>query len=253
LTWSRGTGEKHDAKVCLCRERVGEDVSEGLKVGAWSLVQQKLDLGLVEAELLSVLSLEIEDGGVGRLGLEVELIGALEWLESDVDGLRLLARGGSLTAGVGMNWLGESVLDEIDQRLHGRDWIEEDAYRSLGRVLSGVRDVVAAESGWALLQARHERLCKHGFRHDCGVSVYRCGMWYNMCRGIQVCRRWSRVSSHPRSSDVSPSFDMKFDAPSSFLSLRLSVSQSFQYIHHVNVIQSRATADGQSPAQHYLR
>jgi hypothetical protein len=60
------------------------------------------------------LSLEVEDGGVGRLSLEVELVGALEWLESDVDGLRLLARGGSLTTGVGMNWLREGVLDEVD-------------------------------------------------------------------------------------------------------------------------------------------
>lgn len=87
MTWSRGTGEKHDAEFGLGRERVGEDVLESLEIGAWSLVQQKLDLGLVEAELLSVLSLEIEDGGVGRLSLEVELVGALEWLESDVDGL----------------------------------------------------------------------------------------------------------------------------------------------------------------------
>jgi len=31
------------------------------------------------------LSLEFEDGGVGRLGLEVELVGALEWLEGDAD------------------------------------------------------------------------------------------------------------------------------------------------------------------------
>jgi hypothetical protein len=61
------------------------------------------------------LGLEVEDGGVGRLGLEVELVGALKWLEGDVDGLRLLTRGGSLTAGEGMNWLGESVLDEVDQ------------------------------------------------------------------------------------------------------------------------------------------
>jgi hypothetical protein len=61
------------------------------------------------------LSLEIEDGGVGGLGLEVELVGALEWLEGDVDGLRLLTRGGSLTAGEGVDWLRESVLDEADQ------------------------------------------------------------------------------------------------------------------------------------------
>jgi len=36
-------------------ERVGQDVLEGLEVGAWSLVQKDLDLGLVEAELLCVL------------------------------------------------------------------------------------------------------------------------------------------------------------------------------------------------------
>jgi len=36
-------------------ERVGQDVLEGLEVGAWSLVQEDLDLGLVEAELLGVL------------------------------------------------------------------------------------------------------------------------------------------------------------------------------------------------------
>ena len=40
------------------------------------------------------------------------------------------------------------------------------AYGSLGRIFPGVRDVVAAESGGALLQARHEGLCKHCFRHD---------------------------------------------------------------------------------------
>lgn len=40
---------------------------------------------------MSVLSLEFENGGVGRLGLEVELVGALEGFERDIDGLRLLA------------------------------------------------------------------------------------------------------------------------------------------------------------------
>ena len=90
MAWSRSTGEKHDAEVCLGWERVGEDVLESLEIGAWSLVEQELDLGLVKAEFMSVLSLEFEDGGVGRLGLEVELVGALEWLEGDIDGLRLL-------------------------------------------------------------------------------------------------------------------------------------------------------------------
>jgi hypothetical protein len=60
------------------------------------------------------LSLEIKNGGVGRLGLEVELVGALEWLECDVDGLRLLTGRGSLTAREGVDWLGEGVLDEVD-------------------------------------------------------------------------------------------------------------------------------------------
>jgi hypothetical protein len=46
---------------------------------------------------------------------EVELVGALEWLESDIDGLRLLTRGWSLTAREGVDWLGEGVLDEIYQ------------------------------------------------------------------------------------------------------------------------------------------
>jgi hypothetical protein len=99
------------------------------------------------------LGLEIEDGGVGRLGLEIELVGALEWLECDVDGLRLLTRGRSLTAREGVDWLGESVLDEVDQRLQSGGLVVIDAYGSLGRVFPGVRDVVAAESGGALLQA----------------------------------------------------------------------------------------------------
>ena len=91
MAWSRSTGEKHDAKVCLGGQRVGKDVLEGLEIGAWSLVEEELDLGLIKVELLSVLSLEFENGGVGRLGLEVELVGALEGLERDSDGLRLLS------------------------------------------------------------------------------------------------------------------------------------------------------------------
>jgi hypothetical protein len=109
------------------------------------------------------LSFEVQDSGVRRLGLEVELVGALEWLEGDVDGLRLLTGRGPLTAREGVDWLGESVLDEVDQRLQSGGLVVIDAYRSLGRVFPGVRDVVAAESGGALLQTRHERLCKHCF------------------------------------------------------------------------------------------
>lgn len=123
MTWSRSTGEKHDTEVCLGWERVGEDVLEGLEIGAWPLVEKELDLGLVEAELLSVLSLQFEDGSVGRLGLEVELVGALEWLEGDIDGLRLLTGSGSLTAREGMDWLRQSVLDEVDQRLQGQSLV----------------------------------------------------------------------------------------------------------------------------------
>lgn len=61
------------------------------------------------------MSLEFEDSGVGRLGLEVELFGALEGLEGDIDGLRLLTSRGSLTAREGVDWLGESELDEVCQ------------------------------------------------------------------------------------------------------------------------------------------
>lgn len=120
MAWGRSTGEKHDTEVCLGWERVGEDVLEGLEIGAWSLVEKELDLGLVEAELLSILSFQFEDGGVGRLGLEVELVGALEWLESDIDGLRLLTGSGSLTAREGVDWLREGVLEEAGQRPVGQ-------------------------------------------------------------------------------------------------------------------------------------
>jgi len=61
------------------------------------------------------LSLEFEDSGVGRLGLEIELVGALEGLEGDIDGLRLLTGRGSLTAREGVDWLGKSELDGVHQ------------------------------------------------------------------------------------------------------------------------------------------
>jgi hypothetical protein len=52
------------------------------------------------------LGLEFEDSGIGRLGLKIELVGTLERLEGDIDGLRLLTGRGSLTAREGMDWLG---------------------------------------------------------------------------------------------------------------------------------------------------
>jgi hypothetical protein len=109
------TGQKHDAEVSLGRKRIGKDVLEGLEICAWSLVHEELNLCLVEGVLLGILSLEVEDGSIERLAREVELIRPLEWLEGDIDGLRLLASGRSLAARERMNWFGEGVLDEVGQ------------------------------------------------------------------------------------------------------------------------------------------
>lgn len=109
------TSQKHDAEVSLGGKRIRKDVLKGLEIGAWSLVHEKLDLCLVETVLLGVLSLEIEDGCVEGLARKVELIRALEWLESDIDGLGLLASGRSLAARERMNRLGEGVLDGVSQ------------------------------------------------------------------------------------------------------------------------------------------
>jgi hypothetical protein len=73
-----------------------------------------------------------------------------------------------------------------------------------------------------------------------------------MCRGMQVCRRRSRVSSHPRilmSVRASTSWML---LPLSFLCDFLLHSPSI-HNHHVDAIQSRTAADGQSSAQHHLR
>lgn len=69
-----------------------------------------------------------------------------------------------------MNWLGECVLSGRDECVLGESVVSMNAYRSLSRVFPGVRDVITTQSGGTLLQARHESLCKHCFRHDEDVS-----------------------------------------------------------------------------------